>query len=171
MIYKGRPRKTRIVRFNLLKPYHEEQTGDAIGRNQRPTPFRLQDFFNKIPDNQQIDQVEDDDDDGEVLRNTENTLDERQQRRRNIAATQVRLRDARSNEPSVPIVQAEQDSNPSNVVEMVDMTADTNTGQWRNLRGSNQSNEETPMTITNHKERDAEEQPVIRANEPPEVLD
>ena len=83
----------------MLKPNNEEQTGDAIGRNQRPTPFRSQDFFNKFPGNQQIDQAEDDDDDGEVLRNTENTLDERQQRRRNIAATQVRLRAARSNEP------------------------------------------------------------------------
>ena len=136
----------------MLKPYNEEQTGDAIGRNQHPKSFRSQDFFNKFPDNQQIDQVEDDDDDGEVSRNTENTLDERQQRRRNIAATQVRLRAARSNEPSVPIVQAEQDSSRSIVAEMVDMIADTNTGQWRNLRVSNQSNAETPMTIRNDKQ-------------------
>ena len=92
MIYKEeRPRKTRIVHFNLLKPCNEERTGDASGRNKRPTPFRSQDFFVKFPG----DQVEEDDDDGEVMTNTENTLHERQQRRRNITVAQVRLRDAR----------------------------------------------------------------------------
>ena len=38
---KGKPRKTRIVHFSLLNPYNEEQTGDASGKNKRPTP----DFF------------------------------------------------------------------------------------------------------------------------------
>ena len=58
MIYKeGRPRKTRTVYFNLLKPYNEERTGDTSGRNKRPTPFRSQDFLNKFSD----DQAEEDD--------------------------------------------------------------------------------------------------------------
>ena len=34
LIYKeGRPRKTRVVHFNLLKPYNEERRVDASGRN------------------------------------------------------------------------------------------------------------------------------------------
>ena len=75
MIYKeGRPRKTRIVHFNLLKPYNEERTVVASGRNKRPTPFRSQDFFNQFLD----DQLEEDDDEEEVMRYTENTLHERQ---------------------------------------------------------------------------------------------
>ena len=116
----GRPRKTRIVHFNLLKPYNEERTGDRSGRNKRPTLFRSQDFFNRFPD----DQVEEYDDDGEVMRNTENTLHERQQCRRNIAAAQVRLRDARLNKPSVSLVEAEQISSSCNLAEVVDMLAD-----------------------------------------------
>ena len=110
MIYKeGRTRKTKIVHFKLLKPYNEEQTGDARGRNKGPTPFCSQDFLNKFPDGQLVD----DDDDGEGKRNTENTHQERRQRRRNIAAAQVRSRDARSNDPSVPLVEAEQNYNPA----------------------------------------------------------
>ena len=103
-----------------------------------------QDFFNKFPD----DQVEEDDD-GVVLRNAENTLHERQQRRRNIAAAPVRSRDARSNEPSVPLVEAEQDSNSCNVAVNVDMSADTNTGQGSDLRESNKSNDESPISDSN----------------------
>ena len=150
----------------MLKPYNEERTGDASGRNKRPTPFRSQDFFNKFPD----DQVEEDDDDAEVMRNTESTLHERQQRRRNIAAAQIRSRDARSNEPSIPLVEAEQGSNPCNVEEIVDKLADANIGQGSDLRESNQSNEECPLADRNAQELDVEEQPVTQANETPETL-
>ena len=167
-IYKeGRPRKTRIVHFNLLKPYNEERTGEASGRTKRPTPFRSQDFFNKFPD----DQAEEDDDDGEVIRNTESTLHERQQRRRNIAEAQVRSRDERSYEPSVPLVEAEQVSIPCNVVEIVEVLADTNIGHASDLTKANQSNEESPTAVRNDQELDLEEQPVTQANETPEMLE
>ena len=151
----------------MLKPYNEERRVDASGRNKRPTPFRSQDFFNQFPD----DQLEEDDDDVEVMRNTENTLHERQQRRRNIAAAHVRSRDARSNKPSVPLVEAEQGSNPCNVAEIVDVLADTNIGQASDLTKANQSNEESSTFVRNDKELDVEEQPVIQANETPEMLE
>ena len=105
------------------------------------------------------------------MKNTENTLHKRQQRRRNIAAAKVQSRDARSNEPSVPLVETGQGSKPCNVEEIVDMLDDTNTGQSSDLRDSNQSNQETPITVKNDKERDAKEQPVNQANDPPEMLE
>ena len=148
----------------MLKPYNEERRVDATGRNKQPTPFRSQDFFNQFPD----DHVEEDDDDVEVMRNTESTLHERQQRRRNIAAAHVRSRDARSNEPSVPLVEADQGSNPCNVAEIVH---NTNIGQASDLTKANQSNEESSTFDRNDKELDVEEQPVIQANETPEMLE
>ena len=51
------------------------------------------------------------------------------------------------------------------------MLADTNTGQASDLRKAYESNEEIPITVKNDKGRNAEEQLVIQANEPPEMVE
>ena len=57
------------------------------------------------------------------------------------------------------------------MAEIVDMLANTNTGQASYLTKTNQSNEDSPISDRNDKELDVEEQLVIQSNEPPEMVE
>ena len=57
------------------------------------------------------------------------------------------------------------------MAEIVDVLADANIGQASDLTKANQSSEESPLSDRNDKELDVKEQPVIQANETPEMLE